>query len=107
MCVFSTKILYVLDKETPVFNDKPVDVNINNDDGQASAVVSWSDPLVTDNSGFYTLTVDNHSGSAFGIGITVVTYHAVDASENAASYSFIVTVAGTFCLVLLFIPLLL
>ena len=80
----------------PLFNNTPAHINVNNNAGQASAAVSWSEPTVTDNSGFYTLTVDHQSGTGFDIGSTIVTYKAIDASGNIASFTFIVTVEGMF-----------
>ena len=66
------------------------------DDGQTTAVVNWSEPNVTDNSGVFTLTSTLNSGSEFNIGTTDVTYIAVDSSGNKAEKTFVVTVKGKF-----------
>ena len=62
--------------------------------GQANAVVTWTDPTATDNSGFYTITSSHSSGSSFSIGITTVTYTVVDGAGNTVTYSFNITVTG-------------
>ena len=52
------------------------------------------EPTVTDNSGFFTVTSSDISGSAFVIGVTIVTYTATDPSGNIADYSFNISVTG-------------
>ena len=69
-------------------------LNVNTDVGLPTANVSWMEPTVTDNSGFFTLTTNHTSGSAFAIGVTTVTYTATDPSGNTAGYSFDITVQG-------------
>ena len=70
---------------------------VNTDVGLATAEVSWVVPTVTDNSGYFTITASHDPYSTFGIGITNVTYKAVDASGNMALHSFTVIVKGNFC----------
>ena len=70
---------------------------VNTDVGLATADVSWVVPNITDNSGDFTITASHDPSYTFGIGITNVTYRAVDASGNEALYSFTVTVEGKFC----------
>ena len=77
-----------------MFSNSPGDITVNNDAGQSFAVVTWTAPTVTDNSGFYTLSSSHSSGASFSIGITTVTYTVVDAAGNTASYSFKITVVG-------------
>ena len=67
---------------------------MNTASGQASAVVTWTEPTASDNSGFYTITSSHSSGASFSIGITTVTYTVVDSAGNTAAYSFNVTVTG-------------
>ena len=67
---------------------------MNTASGQASAVVTWTEPTVTDNSGFYTLTSSHSFGSSFSIGITTVSYTVVDGAGNTVTYSFNITVTG-------------
>ena len=90
MCISFT------DNEVSMFSNTPGDITVNNDAGQSFAIVTWTEPTVTDNSGSYTVTASHSSGSTFTIGITRVTYSVVDASGNTASYSFNITVIGKF-----------
>ena len=82
------------DNEVSMFSNTPGDLIVNTDAGQSFAVVAWTAPTVTDNSGLYTLSSSHSSGSSFSIGITTVTYTVVDAAGNTASYSFNITVVG-------------
>ena len=84
----------VADDEDPVIVGLPADINVNTDAGQATAVVSWSAPTVTDNAAGATITqtAGPAPGSAFPIGTTTVTYEAEDASGNIVTGSFDVTV---------------
>ncbi len=59
--------------------------------------ISWPDAGAGDNCGLATLTSDIPSGSAFGVGTTVVTYTATDNCDNEISCSFNVTVQGSCC----------
>ena len=77
-----------------------IGIFVNTEPGLPTAVVTWNEPIVTDNSGLYTVTQDYRSGSNFSIGSTLVTYSAVDARGNTAFYSFNVTVIGEFCMIL-------
>ncbi|XP_072051695.1 uncharacterized protein [Amphiura filiformis] len=55
--------------------------------------VSWPEPTATDNSGIATLASRSHTpGQFFPIGTTTVTYRFVDPTNNAATFSFDVTV---------------
>ena len=95
--------VFFSDRERPVYIDTPaLYLTANNDPGHPSAVVTWTEPTVTDNSGLFTVEVSHPSGSAFDIGITTVIYTAVDASGNTASYAFIVIVEGTFYICIFF-----
>ena len=66
----------------------------NTDLGKPYATVKWAEPLVADNSGTFTTTVDYDSGYRFPIGTTFVTYTAVDPAGNLAVSSFGVEVKG-------------
>ena len=61
---------------------------------QTSIDVKWTEPEVHDNSGVYTVWSSYHSGDAFNIGTTSVTYSAIDSSGNKKSMSFSVRVVG-------------
>ena len=84
----------LIDAEIPVWVSSPNSLVVNTDVGLATADVSWVVPNVTDNSGDFTITASHDPYSSFGIGITNVTYKAVDASGNMALHSFTVTVEG-------------
>ncbi len=56
-------------------------------------IVNWTAPTVTDNTETVTLTSDyNNTGSVFDIGVTLVTYTAIDAYGNVAEETFLVIV---------------
>ena len=87
---------FFADDEVPMFSSG---IFVNTEAGVPTAVVTWNEPIVTDNSGLYTVTQDYRSGSNFSIGSTLVTYTAADARGNTAFYSFNVTVMGKFCMI--------
>jgi hypothetical protein len=72
----------------------PADVNVSNDPGQCSAVVSFVVDT-TDNCPGITLVCSPASGSAFPVGTSPVTCTATDAAGNTATCSFNVTVNDT------------
>ena len=72
----------------------PANITQNTDPGLPTGVVTWSEPTASDNSGSVTLTSSHESGEAFPIGVTVVTYTAVDAASNMVSSSFAVLIEG-------------
>lgn len=62
-----------------------------------NTLVNYSLPYVLDNSGENLVLVgDPASGSAFGIGVTMVTITASDSQNNTASCRFNVTLKGKF-----------
>ena len=69
-------------------------ITVNITSGLPTANVTWTEPTITDNSGFYTVASTHKTGKNFDIGITTVTYTVVDALENTAKYSFDITVTG-------------
>ena len=89
-------LLSLIDAEIPVWVSTPNSLVVSTDVGLATAKVSWVVPNVTDNSGDFTITASHDSYSTFGIGITNVTFKAIDGSKNKAFYSFTVTVKGQF-----------
>ena len=65
------------------------------DSNLSTAVVTWSDVQVSDNSGQnLTVTCSTESGSQFGIGETEVICQAVDPSGNQAMWAFTVKING-------------
>ena len=81
----------VNDTENPSIT-VPSDITVNNDPGEATAVVTYADPGVTDNAPGATASCVPASGNAFNLGETVVTCTATDAAGNNAQDTFTVTV---------------
>ena len=73
----------------------PANITQNTDPGLATGVVNWSEPTASDNSGLVTLTSSHVSGETFPIGVTVVTYTAVDGASNTIAESFAGLIEGT------------
>ena len=92
--VFPTDYRILLDDEAPKFDNLPSNMSVFSDAGQAFAIVNWTEPDAVDNSGVVMVSSSAKPGSPFYIGTTNVTYTAVDASGNAAEYTFNVTVIG-------------
>ena len=84
----------VTDNEGPVIAQM-TGISATNDADNCSAVVTWTDPAVTDNCANSTLTPDIASGTAFDVGVTAVTYTATDIHGNSSTMSFNVTVTDT------------
>ncbi|XP_070547322.1 hyalin-like [Ptychodera flava] len=83
----------VIDSVPPEFTTCPLDQSGETPPDQMNAIVLWSEPTASDNSGVSpTLTADFSSGDSFAIGVTQVTYVATDGSLNSAICSFNVTV---------------
>lgn len=60
-----------------------------------SAVVNWTEPVATDNSGLSPkVTTNYHSPQRFGKGAHVIVYTAMDQSGNKATCTFRVVVTG-------------
>ena len=86
------QMLCFTDEEIPTIVGVPSDIVQSNDVGSSAAVITWSEPTASDNSGSVNLTSSHSSGSTFSIGDTIVTYTAVDASSNSVTATFNVTV---------------
>ena len=82
------------DDEDPVISSTPADISQSTYATVATAVVTWSAPTASDNSGVVTLTSTHNPGDTFSLGATTVTYTAVDAAANMATDSFTVTITG-------------
>ena len=80
-----------VDTEPPVISGMPSDITIDTDVSSGS-VVTWIEPTATDNVGVTSFDSTYHSGDAFPVGSTIVTYTASDAVGNSANSSFTVTV---------------
>ena len=82
------------DDEDPVISGTPADISQSTDATLDTAVVTWTPPTASDNSGMVTLTSTHNSGDTFPLGVTTVTYTAVDAASNMVTDSFMVTITG-------------
>ena len=83
----------VADREPPqIICPSPITVEFTSDEG---AVVSFSGTAIDNAPGPLTVNSVPASGSNFPIGMTTVTFNAIDASGNSASCSFTVTVLGS------------
>ncbi|XP_070545133.1 hyalin-like [Ptychodera flava] len=87
-CSFAVR---VQDIESPSI-DCPPDIDTNSNTGMPSVSVTWSIPSASDNSGNVSVSSSHDPGSVFIIGVTVVSYEAIDPSGNTDSCSFTVRV---------------
>ncbi|NOS56851.1 MAG: HYR domain-containing protein [Cyclobacteriaceae bacterium] len=79
------------DKAAPVFTSFPTDI-VAFATTSCSAVVTWTTPVASDCGGVFVNAPSQNSGDRFPIGLTTVTYAAIDGSSNRAERSFTVTV---------------
>ena len=80
--------------ESPVIIGCPGSQTSPNDQGLATASVTWEEPTASDNSGSVMLSATYDSGDAFPIGSTEVVYTATDSSGNTVECSFSIVVSG-------------
>lgn len=73
----------------------PTDITQGNDPGLCSAVVTWADPVATDDCGPVTVVCNPPSGSVFSVGTHVVTCTATDSINQQTQCQFNVTVNDT------------
>ncbi|MFD2201457.1 HYR domain-containing protein, partial [Shivajiella indica] len=92
-CSFTVTVTESADTEDPVISNCPANISVSNDAGSCGAIVNWTAPTATDNSGLVNLTSNFEPGSFFPVGTTVVTYTATDAAGNTATCSFEVIVS--------------
>jgi gliding motility-associated-like protein len=87
----------VTDDEAPTFGACPIDIIVNNDAGDCSAVVNYTSPVGADNcpGSITSQTLGFATGSAFPVGITTNTFVVTDGAGTTASCSFTVTVTDT------------
>ena len=86
--------LFSIDVESPIITAAPNNTSVSTDPGEATASVSWTSIVVSENSGSFTVTSNFQSGDDFEIGDTVVIITVVDPAGNSAVHSFIVAVKG-------------
>ncbi|MFY0598936.1 MAG: HYR domain-containing protein [Cyclobacteriaceae bacterium] len=80
----------VNDNETPEISNIPADIEVTPSES-CSSIVTWEAPLASDNCEV-SLTSTHASGDTFPVGVTEVTYTAMDESDNAVEETFTVTV---------------
>ncbi|TXG34492.1 HYR domain-containing protein, partial [Seonamhaeicola maritimus] len=83
----------VIDNEAPTIAC-PLDINVNNDAGECTAIVNFATPNFDDNCPGASITqiAGLPSGSAFPVGTTTITYRATDTSGLTTDCSFNVNV---------------
>ena len=84
----------ISDEENPTLSNLPNSTTVSSKTGKDYAVVNWTEPTTTDNSGEVTVSSSRKPESQFYLGTTRVKYAAVDPSGNTAEYTFNVTVTG-------------
>ncbi|MAJ29473.1 MAG: hypothetical protein CMJ92_08740, partial [Planctomycetes bacterium] len=77
----------------PSISNMPSPFNVSTDIGECGAVVTWEDPIATDNCGVASLETTHPSGTFFSTGLTIVTYTATDVSGNVRNSMFTVVVS--------------
>lgn len=89
-------LLYSLDLSPPTFNGTcPRQMVFYTDRCDDRAVVSWGDPVATDNSGNTVMTYPQiRSPVNLTVGLYEILYTAVDKSGNTANCSFVVQVTS-------------
>ncbi|XP_038055943.1 mucin-17-like [Patiria miniata] len=92
VCQFTVTITVSNDNTLPVISNCPSNIARATDTGLATASVTWTAPTATDDQGAVTLTSDISPGFAFPIGMTEVTYTAIDGNNNQVTCVFTVTV---------------
>ncbi|XP_071840115.1 uncharacterized protein [Apostichopus japonicus] len=83
----------VSDVTAPSFTRCPSAISVTTASTEGMTV-TWQPPTATDNSAQVTVTSMFDSGDFFDLGVTTVTYRAIDSSGNAATCEFTVTVSG-------------
>ena len=82
----------VVDSEDPTISGTPADITQSADPDLCSTVVAWVQPTAADNCPGVSLSSDIAPGATFGLGTTVVTFTATDASGNTTTSTFQVTI---------------
>ena len=83
----------VIDDTPPTIAGCPSTITVSNDAGFCSAVVSWTEPIATDNcNGAVTIVSTHTPGQTLPVGTTTVTYTATDVCGNYSECVFDVIV---------------
>ena len=99
--IFSTKTAVGEDTIPPVISNCPDTIEITIQIGMSSMVVSWIEPIATDNSGITpTVTQSHQPGDSFPVGTTQVSYSFTDLTENEATCSFKIAIGNLHSLTL-------
>ena len=85
-------VITVTDDQAPAILGLPGDLSASNDLDSCGAVMTWSAPSAADNCTVDTLYSSHASGDYFPVGVTTVTYTAVDIYSNSTDSTFTVTV---------------
>ena len=90
---FLPETVTVIDNTPPVIDTPcPGNISVPSGAGICEATVSWTPPAFSDNCGIDTIQISHAPGSTFPVGMTTVTYTAIDFGGNMTSCSFTVTV---------------
>ena len=85
----------VIDNVPPVIANLPANISLTPSGASSTAVATWTSPTATDNVSVASLTSNYAPGTSFPLGVTTVTYRAVDTSGNQSAGRFTVTVADS------------
>ena len=94
--IYDDFLMPMSDRESPVISTCPSSQSLPTEPGLPSANVSWTEPRATDNAGDVTLTYNGPgtNGGTFSIGVTLISYTAVDGAGNSASCAFAISIMG-------------
>ncbi|XP_071961171.1 uncharacterized protein [Antedon mediterranea] len=90
-----TFVIQVLDMESPMIANCPIDIVNNTDPSINSTTITWDEPTFSDNSGRTSNSSSHSSGDTFYIGVTTVYYMIEDESGNMATCNFTITILDT------------
>lgn len=82
----------VTDCDQPVFDNCPMDIEVNNDPGVCGAIVTWPDIELNETCAVGGLNCSHESGDLFPVGTTLVNCTAQDVNGNTVACVFNVTV---------------
>ncbi|XP_022082334.1 uncharacterized protein LOC110974776 isoform X2 [Acanthaster planci] len=91
-CIFTVTVTELGDTVDPVITSCPADITMFVPFQSTGTTVTWTEPVVSDNSGSFDTIQSRTSGSFFAIGDNTVTYTFRDAAGNEASCSFVVRI---------------
>ncbi len=84
--------VHVVDIQIPTIIGLPPQINSGTDLGVCGAVIDWAAPFALDNCGMESLTTDVEPGSMLPVGVTTVTYTAIDVNGNTLISTFPITI---------------